>query len=172
MPLAEHVAEFGIRSKAELGRRHTADLGAYVADLWPLLGRGAQGLTVLGAAYKLGDKTQSIMEYFPKIVRNGVGAEVLLTSSHHSNHQSTQMIYVLKPGFWLCGVYVNYWENIATIVAISDNRMLSFYGLTLLAEKLYLKEGEVNGLENQLAERTMQLIRTIPRRLKIHAVEG
>lgn len=157
-------------SEVELGRRYTENmgLGKNVTDLGALLGPDARGLYVLGAAYTLGKLTRPLMEYFPHVAQNGMKAQVLLVSqNYHTEH-----VWVLKKGFWLCRVDVNYLENIATAVAISDNVALASHSLSLLAEKLRLVDGDedVKGLEGLLAERTKELIMAIPKGRNIRVI--
>ncbi len=151
-----------IKSPIEQGTDYAASLGLgrHATDLGPLLGQDARGLHVLGASYRPQDETWPLMDGFPAIAKNGLKARVILTAQD----AHTQRLWVLKTMFWLCRVDVNYAEEIATIVSMSDNKALSAYGLSILAQKLRLEEDKtgVRGLEELLAERTREVVTTIP----------
>lgn len=152
-----------VKSPIEQGMAYAASfgLGRHATDLSPLLGQDARGLHVLGASYKPRHETWPLMDGFPAVAQNGLKAEVILiTQDAH-----TQRLWVLKRMFWLCRVDVNYKEEIATIVSMSDNKAFSAYGLNILAQKLMLEEDKtgVRGLEELLAERTKEIIVKMPK---------
>lgn len=132
-----------------------------------LIGREVPGLEITGAAYNFGPKTHFLSQFFPAMVANGMRAETL----RYSSDERMEFFWVLKKGFWLCGVYLNHPETIATAVELAPSPALSFYGLDLIAERLDLRRGNIKGLEGLLAERATEMINIIPKQRRIVVLE-
>ena len=143
----------------------------YFTDLGRIIGRDAPGLQLLGAMYNFGKTTEIKADLFPEIMQNGVNAKLLLIASHNdgSAHYS-ETFFVLKPRFWLCGIYLNHTERVVTVVSASDNTALALHGIDIMAWKLGLsqrlevREGGIGGLEHLLAERAIELILKVPKK--------
>lgn len=144
---------------------HRAMDGPEIGSL--LLGRNVPGLEITGAAYNFGPKTAFLSQFFPAMAENGMRAKTI----RYSSDERMELFWVLKKGFWLCGVYLNHPETIATVVELAPSPALSFYGLDLIAEKLDLRQGDIKGLEGLLAERAADMIVTIPKQKRIVMLE-
>lgn len=170
-----YLAEAEIAIAAEIGRGYAAKfgLGPNFADLGPLLGRDARGLSVLGAVFHPHHTTPSIMEFLPRILEHNIKAQAFHRGSHQSWHETSEKVFALKPKLWVCGVFMNYRETIATLVALSDNSAFSHSGITLIAETLGMVAGteRINGLEELLADRAREIILSVPRHYKIMMLE-
>ncbi len=145
---------------------HRAMDGPEIGSL--LRGRDVPGLEITGAAYNFGPKTPFLSQSFLAMAENGMRAKTI----HYSSDERMELFWILKKNFWLCGVYLNHPETIATVVELAPSPALSFYGLDLIAEKLDLRKGDIKGLEGLLAERATDMIVTIPKQGRIVMLEG
>lgn len=128
-----------------------------ITNIGNLLGRDYPELEIFGGAYSYSSQTPAAANTFAQIMQNGMKAHIL----HVSANSSSQMFYVLKPKFWLCGVYLDGQCGMAEIVSISDYRCFSEYGLEILTEKLHLLPTEKLGIENMLAGKARALMTAV-----------